>query len=164
MSSCGCSAREADGEGFRLDEDVPIGGEALVELTRRVARSEDHAIGVDGAAVVQLHACDEPVLHDDVFDARLEPHLDAHGDELVAHLLDGEGQQIGADVRLALHETRSGAPYFAKVSITRRTCGWLMRVDSFPSVYAPALPSPKFMFDSGNSVPSRESFATSFLR
>lgn len=48
--------------------------------------------------------------------------------------------------------------------MTFRTSGWLMRVLSFPSVYAPAPPSPKFMLLSGSRLPSRMSRVTSFLR
>ncbi len=55
-------------------------------------------------------------------------------------------------------------PKRANSSTTLRTAGWWMRVPSFPSVYAPAPPSPKFMFDSGSSAPLRMSVATSRRR
>ena len=87
-----------------------------------------------------------------VLDPRLEAHLAAAGDELLAQPRDRARQQVRADVRLALDQDAVRRAVAARRSRSPcAPCGWLMRVESLPSVYAPAPPSPKFMLLSGSS-------------
>ena len=156
---------EPDRERLRLDRPAAR-REQLEQLARAVSGREHEPVGLERAPVREPQPARSARPRSVEVDRPRAPHERAAAAlQLLAHRRDRRGQDVRADVRLALRPRCAPTfPKRANSSTTLRTAGWWMRVPSLPSVYAPAPPSPKFMFDSGSSAPPRMSVATSRRR